>query len=219
MKTRRPNRRTKKNPEILTAYDDDMNPIGDFPRPVVHYNAMWHRVAQCWVIGSSENGLRVYLQRRSFEKKSHPGRYDITAGGHVSAGETAVTGMIREMKEETGLILKPEHMLHIGDYKEVSGNDHELASIFIHFENDPPFYPGPEVIYMVSANLEEFRKLSEGIVDEITVVPAIRTGPMKHEAFKVGPQNFCNHRSFMELVYPFIKKHETEIKQRLYPGV
>ena len=45
----------------------------------------------------------------------------------------------------------------------------------------------------------------------ITVIPAIRTGPMTNEAFKVGPQNFCNHRSFLEIVYPYIKEHEKEL--------
>lgn len=211
MKSKRPNKRRNKEPEMLTAYDDDMNEIGVYARPVVHYNGMWHRVAQCWVVGMSQTGPRVFLQRRSFEKKSHPGRYDITAGGHVSAGETARVAMIREMWEETGLKLDDSDLTEIAEYREVSGNDHEVASIFIHREDAPPFSPGPEVIYMVSADLEEFRALSEGTVDEITVIPAIRTGPMTEEAFRVGPQNFCNHRSFLEIVYPYIKANEKEL--------
>lgn len=211
MKSKRPNKRSKKIQEMLTAYDDDMNEIGVFARPVVHYNGMWHRVAQCWVVGMSETGPRIYLQRRSFEKKSNPGRYDITAGGHVSAGETPEYAMAREMWEETGLNLKEEQMIKIGEFREVLGHDHEVATIFIHRDDEPPFSPGPEVIYMVSADLEEFKALSEGSVDEITVIPAIRTGLMLDEAFKVGPKNFCNHKSFLDIVYPYIKEHETEL--------
>ena len=206
MRYRRPTKRNKKQPEMLTAYDERMNPIGDFPRPVVHYNGMWHRVVQCWVVGRYEKGFRVFLQRRSFEKKSHPGRYDITAGGHVTAGERPSLAMVREMAEETGLKIREEDLTILGEYREVSGKDHEMASIFVHFQDDPPFSPGPEVIYMVSADLEDFKALSEGSVDEITVVPAIRTGPMIDEAFKVGPQNFCNHRSFLDIVYPYLKE-------------
>ena len=100
MRSKRPNKRSKKKPEMLTAYDENMNEIGVFARPVVHYNGMWHRVAQCWVVGMSEKGPRIYLQRRSFEKKSHPGRYDITAGGHVSAGETPRYAMTRASMAE-----------------------------------------------------------------------------------------------------------------------
>ncbi len=211
MRSKRPNKRSKRKQEMLTAYDENMNEIGVYARPVVHYNGMWHRVAQCWVVGMSENGLRVYLQRRSFEKKSHPGRYDITAGGHVSAGETPHCAMIREIWEETGLQLDEDDLTEIAEFREVSGHDREVATIFIHREDEPPFSPGPEVIYMVSADLEDFRALSEGSVDQITVVPAIRTGPMINEAFKVEPQNFCNHKSFLEVVYPYIKSHEKEL--------
>lgn len=211
MKSKRPGKRKKYAAEMLTAYDDNMKEIGVFPRPVVHYNCMWHRVAQCWVIGGSEEGLRVYLQRRSFEKKSHPGRYDIAAGGHVSAGEEPRTAMVREIAEETGLHITEDKLVHIGEYREVSGKDHEIASIFVYYEDNPPFSPGEEVIYMVSADIEDFRALSEGEKEEIIVIPAIRTGPMLEEAFRVGPHNFCNHKSFMEIVYPYIMEHADEL--------
>ena len=196
---------------MLTAYDDNMNEIGTYARSVVHYNGMWHRVVQCWVVGASPTGPRVYLQRRSFEKKSHPGRYDITAGGHVSAGETPRAAMIREIWEETGLELEEDQLIEVAEFREISGNDHELATIFVRRDDEPQFSPGPEVIYMVSADLEDFKSLSEGSTDEITVIPAIRTGPMIDEAFKVGPQNFTNHKSFLKIVYPYVRQHEKEL--------
>jgi len=211
MTSKRPVKRKKgRTPEMLDAYDDDMNFIGSFIRPAVHYNKMWHKVAQCWIIGLGDSGPRVFLQRRSFEKKSNPGRYDVSAGGHISSGEEPKTAMVREIQEETGLILREHHLMEVGTCKEVSGHDRELAHIFVHFEIDPPFYPGKEVIYMVSADLEEFKALSEGSVDSITVVPAIRTGPMQKEAFKVTQENFCNHESFVTIVYPYVKKYLAE---------
>ena len=195
---------------MIDAYDDDMNFIGAFVRPAVHYNKMWHKVAQCWIIGLGPEGPRVFLQRRSFEKKSNPGRYDVSAGGHVSAGEEPKTAMVREIQEETGLILKEHHLIEVGTCKEVSGHDREIAHIFVHFEIDPPFYPGKEVIYMVSADLEDFKALSEGTAESITVVPAIRTGPMEQEAFVVNQDNFCNHENFVTMVYPYVKKYIAE---------
>ena len=210
MVSKRPMRRKKRTPEMLDAYDDDMNFIGAFVRPAVHYNKMWHKVAQCWIIGLGPEGPRVFLQRRSFEKKSNPGRYDVSAGGHVSAGEEPKTAMVREIQEETGLVLKEHHLTEIGTCREVSGHDREIAHIFVHFEIDPPFYPGKEVIYMVSADLEDFKALCEGTTDIITVVPAIRKGPMDQEAFVVTQDNFCNHENFISIVYPYVKKYIAE---------
>ncbi len=200
-------RRRKKPQEMLTAYDENMNVIGDFPRSTVHYNGMWHKVVQCWIARKTEQGIIVYLQRRSFEKHSNPGRYDVTSGGHVSAGEDVETAMIREMKEETGLKLDRGRLTEIGTYKEVSGFDHEFAHIFLYIvDSDPLFAPGREVIYMVSTNIEDLKALSDGSKHQITVIPTVRTGPLENEAFKVSDRNFCNHKSFVEIVYPFIKR-------------
>ncbi|MCI8284902.1 MAG: NUDIX domain-containing protein [Firmicutes bacterium] len=208
MKSKRPMiRNRKKKTELLTAYNEDMNEIGVFERSVVHYNGLWHKVVQCWIVDDSDpKDIRIYLQRRSFEKKSNPGRYDISAGGHVEAGESVENAMLREIREETGLILKAHDITEIGTFREISGKDCEFAHIFVCFMSVPPFSPGEEVIYMVSANADEFKSLSEGIVNEITVIPAIKTGLMTEEAFTVNPANFCNHESFVKVVYPYLKK-------------
>lgn len=207
--------------EILMAYDEHMSPVGEYPRSEIHYRQMWHRVAQCWIVGLGMGKPRIFLQRRSFEKLTHPGRYDVTAGGHVMSGETPAEAIVREIQEETGLILKPEHLHPLGEYREIAGHDHEMVSLFVHFDVDPPFRPGPEVIYMVSADLEDFRRLSEGLVDAITVTPAIRTGPMKKETFSVQQNNFCNHSTFLKVVYPYLKRYAEDherLKKRLMDG-
>ncbi len=205
---RRKRRRKKSDPqEMITAYDRHMEPLGDYPRSYVHYNAFWHRVVQCWIIGVSQEGVRVYLQRRSYEKRSNPGKYDITAGGHVMAGEENRIAMARELREETGIIVSPESFLEVGQYPEISGRDREMASIYVSIQGDPPFRPGPEVTYMVSADLEDFYCLCEGKVSDIPVTPAIRTGPLIHESFRVGSNDICYHPGFAAKVYPFIKEY------------
>lgn len=190
--------------EKLTAYDDDWKPIGDYPRSYVHRNSMWHSVVQCWLIGVRDQEIRLFMQRRSYEKRSHPGKYDITAGGHVMAGERPEEAMVRELKEETGIIMRPESLIEVGRLPEVSGRDHEIAHIYLSIQHDPPFRPGEEVVYMISADIEEFRELMEGARDSIEVTPAIRTGPMLDDVFTVGREGFCEHDSFLKLVYPFI---------------
>ena len=204
---------TSRRQEMLTAYDDEMNEIGVFSRSHVHYNGMWHRVCQCWIVGADSKSVRIYLQRRSFEKKSNPGRYDVAAGGHIMAGEDIKRAMMRELREETGLDPRFDELIKIGTYREVSNNDHEIAEIFLYMRKNPPFSPGNEVIYMVSADIDEYKQLSEGNRDSITVIPAIKTGPMEDEAFEIGIDNICNHESFPRMVYPFIMKKLGKMNQ------
>ena len=52
-----------------------------------------------------------------------------------------------------------------------------------------------------------FYRLCMGELEEIEVIPAIRTGPMLHEKFLVPRSEFCIHRSFTEVAYPFIKDY------------
>ncbi len=191
---------------MLTAFDDEMNDIGVFTRSYIHYHGLWHKVAQCWIAYRAENGIRIYLQRRSFEKKSHPGRYDITAAGHVSAGETPEMAMLREMMEETGLSIDLGRVHKLGYVKEEICNDREIAYLYVYVEKDPPFRPGREVIYMVSVDIDDFYGLLTGQKDEIMVVPAIKTGPMIDEAFSIRLENCSVHQNFVDIVYPYIKK-------------
>lgn len=205
-KRRRPEKGRRKQ-EMLTAYDRNMKIIREFPRSQVHRLGLWHKVAQCWIVGMTPSGIRVYLQRRSYEKKTHPGKYDISSGGHVAAGERTDVAMSRELREETGIIIRPESLIPVGVVPEISGMDHEMAHIYVSFQNDPPFRPGEEVIYMVSVDLEEFYQLCTGQRETVEVIPAIRTGPMLHERFIVPSSDICIHRSFAEVVYPFIKDY------------
>lgn len=192
---------------MLTAYDENMNPIGDYPRSYVHGNGMWHRVAQCWIVNRTDTGIVVYLQRRSFEKTSNPGRYDISSGGHVSAGETPEVAIVREVREETGLRLDRGRLTEIGTFREETKNDKELAHIFVYFiEGRPAFAPGNEVLYMVQTKLEDLYHLYTDRVDRILVTPTVRTGSIWSETFTVKKDKVCTHDSFVEMVYPFITR-------------
>lgn len=89
--------------EAWTVYDADRIPTGatmyrgDAFRPgdlqlVVHV---------CVFDGAG----RLLLQRRAEDKQLWPGRWDVTAGGAVHAGETSAEGAQRELFEEMGLEL------------------------------------------------------------------------------------------------------------------
>lgn len=80
-------------------------------REQCHKQGLWHKAVVVFIINSKK---QVLLQRRSPNKKMWPNMWDITAGGHVLAGEFGFQAIIREAKEELGLDLNKNDITFIG---------------------------------------------------------------------------------------------------------
>lgn len=80
-------------------------------REQCHKRGLWHKAVVVFIINSKK---QVLLQRRSPNKKMWPNMWDITAGGHVLAGEFGFQAIIREAKEELGLDLNKNDITFIG---------------------------------------------------------------------------------------------------------
>lgn len=88
--------------ELFDIYDEALTHIGVKPREEVHRDGDWHQVFHCWVIGrDAEGAAYVVLQKRALDR-DYPGKIDISAAGHLEAGE-AVSDGVREIEEELGL--------------------------------------------------------------------------------------------------------------------
>jgi isopentenyldiphosphate isomerase len=59
----------------------------------------------------------IFLPRRSKEKKIAPGGYDFSAAGHLPRGESYTQACIREINEETGIIVDPQDLALITKFK------------------------------------------------------------------------------------------------------
>ena len=59
----------------------------------------------------------MLLQKRSAVKDSNPGCYDISSAGHLSSGDIALEGALRELKEELGVTASPEDLHYIGKHR------------------------------------------------------------------------------------------------------
>ena len=68
-------------------------------RSKVHGNNLRHRAVHILIFSAAGD---VYLQQRSRWKDSHPLKWDSSAAGHVTAGETYDETARRELKEELG---------------------------------------------------------------------------------------------------------------------
>lgn len=80
-------------------------------REKCHKEGLWHKAVVVFIINSKG---QVLLQKRSANKKLWPNMWDITAGGHVLAGEFGFQAIIRECKEEIGIELNPKDITFLG---------------------------------------------------------------------------------------------------------
>ncbi|MEI7777118.1 MAG: NUDIX domain-containing protein [bacterium] len=81
----------------------------------IHKSGDWHRSAHIWLMNSKKELL---IQRRSPLKVNYPNFWDISAAGHISAGENSKIGAIREIEEELGLGILPEELQFLGSFHE-----------------------------------------------------------------------------------------------------
>jgi len=100
----------------MEEYFDVLNEKGEYigkteTRERCHKEGLWHKAVAVFIINSRK---QVLLQRRSATKKLWPNMWDITAGGHVLAGEFGFQSIIRECKEELGIDLNKEDITFIG---------------------------------------------------------------------------------------------------------
>ena len=94
----------------MDEYIDILNEKGEktgktFTYDETHQMGLIHRTVHVWLMNSKG---QILLQKRSREKRAYPGRWDISVGGHISAGQTSLEAAKRETEEELGLMLPDE---------------------------------------------------------------------------------------------------------------
>lgn len=109
-------------------------------RGVAHSDGSPHATAHVWMVRpNKKSGYDILLQKRSRNKDSNPGCYDISSAGHVPAGDDYLNSAIRELQEELGLKVKPEELKYIGIHDGVMNDmfygrpfhDHEISKVYV----------------------------------------------------------------------------------------
>jgi isopentenyldiphosphate isomerase len=128
--------------EMLDILDETGRPTGEVrAKSEAHRLGLWHRCFHCWICGSDPEGSYLLLQRRAATKDTWPGYLDVTAAGHLAAGEETIDGL-REVEEELGLRVEVERLVPLGSRRveqEIpGGRDREFHEVFLLFDVTPP---------------------------------------------------------------------------------
>ena len=109
-------------------------------RSLAHRYGDPHRTAHVWLIRpNKKSGFDVLLQKRSSNKDSFPGHYDISSAGHVPSGMNFSESAIRELEEELGITASPEELKYIGlhDGEIITTfygkpfHNHEISAVYV----------------------------------------------------------------------------------------
>ena len=134
-----------KDMELFDIADENGKPTGRVTeRGVAHREGTRHHTVHMWIVRPDPAGgevpYEVLLQKRSSNKDSNPGAYDISSAGHMQAGAGVMESAIREIGEELGIRAEADDFVHIGQH---SGSfeavyygkpfrDSEVAEVFLY---------------------------------------------------------------------------------------
>ena len=94
-----------------------------------HKSGVWHGSVHIWII--SEDKKRILLQKRCADKDLFPNMWDISVGGHISAGEDSLISAKRELSEELGLNPEEFDFLYVDRIKEKFEYEDILSNEFV----------------------------------------------------------------------------------------
>lgn len=128
-------------PELVDIVDHNDRPLLVMPLTEAHRQALPHRAVLVLVYDPAG---RLYLQKRGPHKSLYPNRYDLSATGHVRAGESRQAGAARELREELGLVAKNLTLLDAVPASEQTGN--EFITLFSAGRTAETPRPNPEEV-------------------------------------------------------------------------
>lgn len=104
--------------EKIDIYDESMKHVGVSTRGEALDKGYWQKSIHVWILTEIEGESSIIFQLRSPNKKVFPDKLDISAAGHLIAGEKPEEG-IREIKEELGLDIQYNDLVKMGIRTEV----------------------------------------------------------------------------------------------------
>lgn len=125
--------------ELIDIYNENNEPLNiQKMKSEAHRTGLWHRSSHIWIYS---NKSEILLQLRSGEKDIFPNLWDVSAAGHIGAGEEPIISAIRETEEEIGLLAEPKDLdfykirKQTSQYKQFLDNEFHYV-YFLEFNDD-----------------------------------------------------------------------------------
>ena len=211
------------SPERFDIYDDQQHWIGTAPRSEVHAKGYWHRSFHCWIVRDEGEQRQVLFQRRRDVKDTFPGCYDITAAGHLTAGEQ-LQDASRELEEELGVDVSFNALTYLftatqqlqGEVRGVPFVDREFSAVYGLCLNQPleAYVLQPsEVDSLYEVPLDDLLALFRSEIDVIQAT-GVQTQPSSdHAAYQ--PERIVREIRATEFV-PHGTAYYTDVLEALY---
>lgn len=126
--------------EYLDIVDENGNPTGEtIERKIAHKTGVRHRTTHIWIVRKKDDRIQILLQKRSKNKDSFPGCYDISSAGHIPAGDDFAESGLRELEEELGLTIQEEELIACGFHRVFTEDkfhgipyvDNQISKVFL----------------------------------------------------------------------------------------
>ncbi len=110
-------------------------------KKAAHRDGDLHGASHIWIWREGKEGkLELLLQLRAPQKSSWPNCYDISAAGHLSAGEDYLTAAKRELEEELGIAVSDEDFTFFGylhedikaEFHGVPFHNREVSALYLY---------------------------------------------------------------------------------------
>ena len=115
-----------------------------------------------WIWRKKGTDAEILLQRRSQLKSTWAGYLDISAAGHIDAGESPVTSAIREAKEEIDIDIQGEKLYYLFSLR-TPLDDREFDFVYLsQIDGGIQFsFNDGEVEELLWKNLDEFEAMTK----------------------------------------------------------
>jgi isopentenyl-diphosphate delta-isomerase len=121
--------------ELFDVLDENGNITGiRKTKKEIHERGLWHQSVHIWIYNSKGE---ILLQKKSKNKDSWSGMWDISVAGHISAGETPEHAVIREAEEELGIKVSLSQLKKLGirkserDFNEINFHNKGFDYVYL----------------------------------------------------------------------------------------